>query len=309
LVDVFGAGSGASEYLGEVAQGLQQGLTPERKAEMARRAELSKRAEKEGTFAEIKSGLAGILEAPLQSIAQGVGSSLPTIAAGLVALPASAPAALAVGVQRASQILISAAQGTGEVKGDVFESIKQAYKEKGMDDAQASKLATEAQAYTLKNAPLLIGGAAFGALDAVTGFEKSASKALRGAMTPEKTFTKEGLDAAIANLPKKAVEAPTYLGQAVKTGIGESIPEGLQGGYGQLAQNVAMSQAGFETPTFQGVAGAAARDALVGALTGTAMSPLSHSVANAEFQADKYLRGVQSQQQFEKEREEFTKTQ
>jgi hypothetical protein len=309
LVDVFGAGSGASEYLGEVAQGLQQGLTPERKAEMARRAELSKRAEKEGTFAEIKSGLAGILEAPLQSIAQGVGSSLPTIAAGLVALPASAPAALAVGVQRASQILISAAQGTGEVKGDVFESIKQAYKEKGMDDAQASKLATEAQAYTLKNAPLLIGGAAFGALDAATGFEKSASKALRGALTPEKTFTKEGLDAAIANLPKKAVEAPTYLGQAVKTGIGESIPEGLQGGYGQLAQNVAMTQAGFETPTFQGVAGAAARDALVGALTGTAMSPLSHSVANAEFQADKYLRGVQSQQQFEKEREEFAKTQ
>ncbi|NBX48485.1 hypothetical protein EBT25_00740 [bacterium] len=309
LVDVFGAGSGASEYLGEVAQGLQQGLTPERKAEMARRAELSKRAEKEGTFAEIKSGLAGILEAPLQSIAQGVGSSLPTIAAGLVALPASAPAALAVGVQRASQILISAAQGTGEVKGDVFESIKQAYKDKGMDDAQASKLATEAQAYTLKNAPLLIGGAAFGALDAATGFEKSASRALRGALTPEKTFTKEGLDAAIANLPKKAVEAPTYLGQAVKTGIGESIPEGLQGGYGQLAQNVAMSQAGFETPTFQGVAGAAARDALVGALTGTAMSPLSHSVANAEFQADKYLRGVQAQQQFDKEREEFAKTQ
>jgi hypothetical protein len=309
LVDVFGAGSGASEYLGEVAQGLQQGLTPERKAEMARRAELSKRAEKEGTWAEIKSGLAGIVEAPLQSIAQGVGSSLPTIAAGLVALPASAPAALAVGVQRASQILISAAQGTGEVKGDVFESIKQAYKEKGMDDAQASKLATEAQAYTLKNAPLLIGGAAFGALDAATGFEKSASKALRGALTPEKTFTKEGLDAAIANLPKKAVEAPTYLGQAVKTGIGESIPEGLQGGYGQLAQNVAMSQAGFETPTFQGVAGAAARDALVGALTGTAMSPLGHSVANAEFQADKYLRGVQAQQQFDKEREEFAQTQ
>jgi len=311
LVDVFGAGSGVSQYLGEVSQGLQQGLTPERQAEMARRAELSKRAEKEGTFAEIKSGLAGILEAPLQSIAQGVGSSLPTIAAGLVALPASAPAALAVGVQRASQILISAAQGTGEVKGDIHESIKQAYKEKNpnMPPEEVERLATEAQAYTLKNAPLLIGGAAFGALDAVTGFEKSASRALRGALTPEKTFTKEGLDAAVANLPKKAVEAPTYLGQAAKVGIGESIPEGLQGGYGQLAQNVAMTQAGFETPTFQGVAGAAARDALVGALTGTAMSPLGYSVANADFQADKFLRGVQSQQQFDKEREEFTKTQ
>jgi hypothetical protein len=314
LVDVFGAGSDVSSYLGDVAQKLEQGKTPERLAEMARRAELSKRAEKEGTFAQIKSGLAGVLEAPLESVVGGVFSSAPTIAAGaaaLAALPASAPAAIAVGVQRASQILMSAAQGAGGVKGDIHESIKQAYKEKNpnMPPEEVERLATEAQAYTLKNAPLLIGGAAFGALDAVTGFEKSASKALRGALTPEKTLTKEGLETAIQNLPKKAVEAPTYLGQAVKTGIGESIPEGLQGGYGQLAQNVAMTQAGFETPTFQGVAGAAARDALVGALTGTAMSPLGYSVANADFQADKFLRGVQSQQQFEKEREEFTKTQ
>ena len=309
LADVFGAGSGVSNYLGEVSEGLQKGITPERQAEMARRAELSKRAEKEGTWAQIKSGLAGVAEAPLQSIAQGVGSSLPTIAAGLVALPEAAPAALALGVQRASQLLIAAAQGTGEVKGDIHDAIKQAYKEKGMDDAQASKLAVEAQEYTIKNAPTLIGGAAFGALDAMTGFEKSASKALRGAMTPEKTFTKEGLQAAIAELPKKAVEAPTYLGQAVKTGIGEAIPEGLQGGYGQLAQNVAMSQAGFETPTFQGVAGAAARDALVGALTGTAMSPLGHSVAHAEFEADKYLRGVKAEQELQTQREEFAKQQ
>ena len=308
LVDVFGAGSGASEYLGGVSESLQKGLSPERQAEMARRAELSKRAEKEGTWAEIKNALAGVAEAPLQSIAQGVGSSIPTIAAGLATLPASAPAALSLGVARASQILIAAAQGTGEVKGNAYESIKQVYKEKGLDDAEASKLATEAQAYTLKNAPLLIGGAAFGALDALTGFEKSASKALRGALTPDsKTFTKEGLDTAIANLPKRAAEAPTYAGQALKTGIGEALPEGLQGGYGQIAQNLAMDQAGFETPTFQGVAGAAARDALVGALTGTSMSPLSHSVAKSEYEADKYLRGVQKEREFEQEREEFAK--
>jgi len=123
LVDVFGAGSDISSYLGDVAQKLEQGKTPERLAEMARRAELSKRAEKEGTWAQIKSGLAGVAEAPLESIVSGVFSSAPTIAAGaaaLAALPASAPAAIAVGVQRASQILIAAAQGTGEVKGDIL---------------------------------------------------------------------------------------------------------------------------------------------------------------------------------------------
>lgn len=315
LVDVFGAGSDISSYLGDVAQKLEQGKTPERLAEIARRQELSKRAEKEGTWAQIKSGLAGVAEAPIESLVSGVFSAAPTIATGaaaLAALPASAPAALAVGVQRASQILIAAAQGTGEVKGDIHDAIKQAYKEKNpnMAPEEVERLATEAQAYTLKNAPTLIGGAAFGALDALTGFEKSTSKALRGAFdTEKKAFTKEGLQAAIAQLPEKAVQAPTYLGQAFKTGIGEAIPEGLQGGYGQLAQNVAMTQAGFETPTFQGVAGAAARDALVGALTGTAMSPLGRSVAHAEFEADKYLRGVKAEQELQTQREEFAKQQ
>jgi len=310
LVDVFGTGSDVSKYLGGLNEEIQKGLTPERQAEMARRAELSKRAEKEGTFAQIKSGIAGVLEAPLQSIAQGVGSSLPTIAAGLAALPLEAPALLGIGVQRASQVLIAAAQGTGEVKGDIHDAIKQAYLEKNYKPEDAERLAIEAQEYTLKNAPKLIGGAAFGALDALTGFERSTSQALKNALTPEKkAFTKEGLQAAIAQLPEKAAQAPTYLGQAVKTGFEEAVPEGLQGGYGQLAQNLAMDEAGFSTPTFQGVAGAAARDALVGALTGTAMSPLGHSVAHAEYEADKYLRGVKAQQEFETQREEFAKQQ
>ena len=307
LVDVFGAGSAPSEYLGEVQQGLQKGLTPERQAEMARREEISKRAEKEGIWEQVKSGLAGVAEAPLQSIAQGVASSVPTIVAGLATLPASAPAALATGVAVGARLLTAAAQGVGEVKGDVFETIKQAYKEKGYSDEQARKLAIESQEYTIKNAPILIGGAAFGALDAATGFEKSASKALRSSLGPSKELTKEGIQAAIKELPQKAMQAPTYLGQGIKSTFAEGVPEGFQGGYGQIAQNVAMSDAGFETPIFQGVAGAAARDALVGALTGTAMSPLSQKVAQSEYEADKFLRSAERQQRFDAEQEQFNK--
>jgi len=48
LTDIFGAGSGASDYLGNLQNQIQAGLTPERKAEMEREQELSKRAEKEG---------------------------------------------------------------------------------------------------------------------------------------------------------------------------------------------------------------------------------------------------------------------
>jgi hypothetical protein len=197
------------------------------------------------------------------------------IAGGLVALPELAAAeapALALGVQRGVSLLIAAAQGVGEVKGDIHDKIKQTYIDKGVPEAEAAKLAVQSQEYTLKNAPLLIGGAAFGALDAATGFEKSASKALKGAFKgEEKALEGEALNKAVASLGKP-MEKPTGLRSFLSTAGEEGATEALQGGFGQAAQNIAMSNEGFETPTMQGVAGAAAHDALIGALTGGAFS-------------------------------------
>ena len=304
LTDVFGAGSGISNYLGDITQGIEKGLTPARKEEMARREELVKRAQGKGLGSELYANLAGVLEAPVQSIAQAAGSSVPSIVAGLAALPEAAPAGIVLGVDVAARALMGAAQGVGETKGDIHDQIKQAYLEKGLSEADAEKKAIEAQSYTIKTAPLLIGGAAFGALDAATGLQSSASRALREAIHPAtKEVTKEGLETAFKQLGKEPLTAPsglnTFLGQAAE----EGIPEGLQGGYGQLAQNVAMQQQGFETPTFEGVAGASARDALVGALTGGAFSPMAHAQAQQDFQADKEIRARKAAQEEEQKRQ------
>ena len=86
LVDVFGAGSDISSYLGDVSQKLEQGKTPARLAEMARRAELSKRAETEGIFAQLKSGLAGVLKDQLETVDGEVFSSAPPISDGAGAI-------------------------------------------------------------------------------------------------------------------------------------------------------------------------------------------------------------------------------
>ena len=304
LTDVFGAGSGVSNYLGDVTTNIGKGLTPERKDEMARREELVKRAQGKGLGSELYANLAGVMEAPLQSIAQAAGSSIPSILAGLAALPEAAPAGIVLGVEVAARALMGAAQGVGETKGDIHDQIKQAYLEKGASEADAEKKAIEAQSYTIKTAPTLIGGAAFGALDAATGLQSSASRALREAIHPvSKELSKEGLETAFKQLGKEPLTAPSGVGTFFKQAAEEGIPEGLQGGYGQLAQNVAMQQQGFETPTFEGVAGASSRDALVGALTGGAFSPMAHSQAQQDFEADRELRRLKSIQEEDAKRQ------
>ena len=67
FADLFGAGPGISQELGNMSNYLQGTMTQPRQEEMARRQELVNRAEKRGVLPEIYANLAGIAEAPLQS--------------------------------------------------------------------------------------------------------------------------------------------------------------------------------------------------------------------------------------------------
>ena len=309
FADLFGAGPGISQELGNMSNYLQGTMTQPRQEEMARRQELVNRAEKRGVLPEIYANLAGIAEAPLQSTGQAIGSSIPTMvggAAALAALPETAPAGLVLGVEKAVQVLMGAAQGAGETKGDIHDQIKQAYIDKGLSEQEAEKKAIEAQAYTAKNAPLLIGGALFGALDAATGIQSSGARALREAFKPGAgKAAKEGLETALKNIAEKPLEAPTAGKSLLHSALEESLPEGLQGGYGQFATNVAMRNQGFDTNLMQGVAGSASRDALAGALAGGAFSPMAHSQAKSDFEADTMLRQMKMARDEEAKRQAF----
>ena len=290
LVDVTGAGTGISKSLGEASQFLESKMTPERQEEMQRRQELIERANRSGSLLkEAKAYLGGVAEAPLESTVRGIGSSAPSIIAGLAALPLEAPAALALGVSAISRIAVGAAQGVGEYKGGVFDTVKAKYMEAGYKEPEAERLAIKAQEYSADKALELGGSALLGALDAYTGVEAAATGAFKKVARPN---TPEGLAQAYKGLPKTAppLASPNILGSAARSVAGEAPIEGLQGGFGQYAQNLAVSKEGFEQAPFEGVLGSSLRDAAVGALVGGTFTPLNHAQRSRDFALDQYLR-------------------
>ena len=146
LADVAGAENVVSSSLGDVSKSLQSSLTPERQAELQRQQERMKAAEKEGTFAEIKAGAKNIAEAPLQSIAQGIGSFVPYLPAMF-----AAPAAAALGLTRiapgsvkvieaianAAPKVMGTAQGAGAVKSSIYDGVYEAEKADGATEQAA----------------------------------------------------------------------------------------------------------------------------------------------------------------------------
>ena len=122
LTDVFGADNFASEALGGVQKSIQAGYSPERAAEMERRQALEKQASESGSMIqEIGAFLGGVAEAPLQSLAQGLGSIVPYVGTGVV----GAIAKLGRPTLLALNTVVGTAQGAGIVKGSIYDSVKE----------------------------------------------------------------------------------------------------------------------------------------------------------------------------------------
>lgn len=307
IVDFFGTGTDISKGLGEAQSYLQEGLSPERKAEIARREELQNRAAESGSFLqEAKAFLGGVAEAPIQSLVQAAGSSVPAIVAGIAAIPAGAPTALALGVGTIAKLSVGAIQGVGEMKGGVFDAVKAEYMKQGKTEQEAEDLAIKSSEYSRETAFQTGGAALLGALDAATGAEPGVAKALRRA-SPTGELTKEAIEKGVAALPEKAISAPSYLGQFAKGVAGEAPLEGSQGAFGQYGENVALQQAGADVTPMQGVLGAGLRDAAVGALFGGAVSPATMQSAKREYATDQFLRQAKEDIELDKRAAESEK--
>jgi hypothetical protein len=307
LVDFFGTGTDVSKGLGEAQSYLQENLTPERKAEIARRQELQDRAARSGSlFQEAKAYIGGVTEAPIQSLAQAAGSSAPAIIAGIATLPVQAPAALALGVGTIAKLAVGAMQGVGEMKGGVFDVVKAEYMKQGKSEQEAEALAIKSSEYSRETAFQTGGAALLGALDAVTGAEPSVVKAMRKA-SPTGELTKEARDAGIAALGKEPIKAPTY-GKEFLKGVATEAPlEGAQGAFGQYGENVALQPTGADVTPMQGVLGAGLRDATVGALFGGAASPLGMRSARQDYATDQMLRQAKEDIELDKRAAESEK--
>jgi hypothetical protein len=277
LIDAFGAGSAPAEYLGGVQKSLGESLSPARKAEMQRRQQLEDIANKSGkTLEEVSASLGGVKEAPLTSAVQGVSSSLPTIAlgvgAGALGATLGAPVALAAAVGIGVKYLIGALQGAGEVKGTVYDAVRDGLIAQGMPPEKAKEKASESQNWFGENWGTIASAAGLGAWAGGTGVESELLKKF------SKPVAKQIAEKEAAKIAEKEATKGTIRKYA-EAGIKEALPEGIQGGQSQYAENVAKTRAGMETPAMQGVLGAAARDAAVGALTGAAVRPFTGNQA------------------------------
>ena len=286
----FGAETAGAEYLGDAAKKLGTYLSPERRAEQQRREAIEKAAAQSGsTLAEISAGVGAVTEAPFAAAAQAVGSALPTIALGVGAaalagvgaaalgVSLGAPVAIAAGVGIGMKFLIGALQGAGEVKGSIYDKVKDGLKDSGKDPEEIKRIARESQNYLGENWGTIAAATGIGAVAGGTGLESEALK----------YFSKPVAKKAAEDLAKKAAEAATKTGFVAGTkragvaGLKEAAPEAVQGGQSQYAQNVAMTRAGMETPAMQGVAGAATKEGLMGMLGGAAINPILGQGAEA----------------------------
>lgn len=240
LANAAGAGNAVSQKLGDAADYVRGFETEARREERAARAEKIKKAEASGsTWEEVKANVGAFAEAPIDTTVEALGTSLPTIAAtALTRGKLRAPVAGAMG----------AAQGAGTVKGAIYDAVKQQHLDAGATPEEAEARAVEAQAYGGDNAGQIALGAGLGVAAGTTGVEGVVGRMLGN----------EAGEAAA-----QGVIRSTLLGAAKEAPL-----EAAQGGQERLASNIALQNEGFDTPTWQGVAGQAALEGLAGAAAG-----------------------------------------
>ena len=122
LADTAGADNAVSGGLRSVEDfigGLQSASAKKDQQEIAR---ILKDAEGKGVLDQVMAGLKAFGVAPLQTMAQAAGTSLPTIGAALI--PGVGPAAVAA--RFAAPLALGAAQGVGTVKASIYDEVKRA---------------------------------------------------------------------------------------------------------------------------------------------------------------------------------------
>ena len=250
ITDIAGADNAVSQYLGGVQERLGKQYRPQRIEEIQKRQQIIDEAVKSGsTLEEIKAYLGGVAEAPIQSVAQGLGSTAPYLVAAATQLT---PVGRALGLgTRGAMTALGAIQGAGAIKGSIYDTVKAELKAKGESEEVAAARAAEAQAYSAENASQLGLGAALGAAAGRFGIESM--------ITP----------GAAARLNAKLI--PRVAGAVAA----EAPLEALQGGQEQYATNQALIREGFDIDPMQGVYGSAARDAAIGALTAAPIGAIS----------------------------------
>ena len=259
IADAFGADSSVGKNLRGVEDYIAGLYSAQSKKDSQEISRIMKEAEDKGVFDQVIAGAKAFSVAPVDMLANALGTSAPTIAAGLMATLAGAPALATVGVGAG----VGALMGAGTTKGAIYDATKQALQENTeMSPKEIEARAVLAQEYGGKNLDQILMGTALGTIGASSGVEPALARQLAKGIA-----TKEATKAAIKQAAAKDTALAAERGvikQGAITGGKEFITETAQGGQEQLAQNIALQREGFDVPTMRGVVGQGTLEGLAG---------------------------------------------
>jgi len=277
ITDVAGTENIASKGLRRVDDYLGQLKSASAKQDQQEIARIFQEAEDKGLGANLAAAWKAFTVAPGMSLAQGVGSIVPTAAAALltggVSLEAQAAARLAAAA-------VGAAQGVGTVKGSVRDSVYQEFRAQGVPEEQAVTVAEKAQSYSGGNLDLILAGGVLGAIAGSSGIEGALAKRIGAKAAANLTaVVKATATNAAGEVVERGVVRP-----AIKGFLKEGSTEALQGGQERAAQNIALQREGVNVPTMRGVLGSAAIEGLVGGILGSGVDVMKATGNRAEAQ-------------------------
>jgi hypothetical protein len=248
ITDVFGADNAASKKLEGYNKAMADLYTPERQKEIAYYEKKQQEAEASGKpVEEIKAALESIKAAPLQATAEAVGSIVPNLAS--LFIPVVGEARGAALARSAYNMFIGILEGTGAVKGSIYDNVKAELVKNKVPEEEAAKIAEQAQSYTGKNFDQILVGAGIGGATGKFGVEQL--------LTPK-----------AGKLAQKAAA----VGSEMFTEAGQASQE-------QFAANLAARREGMDVDLLRGVAGAATKEGVMGALGAGTVGAVSRTAA------------------------------
>ena len=298
VADAFGADSDVGKNLRGVEDYIASLYSAQSKKDSKEIARIMKDAEDKGVLDQVVAAAKAFSVAPVDMLANALGTSAPAIATGLVATLASAPALVGLGISA----LTGAVMGAGTVKGAIYEGTKQALAENtDMSPQEIEARAVLAQEYRGQNLDQILMGSALGTVGASTGVEPALARQLAKGIA-----TKEAVKAAIKQNTAKETALAAERGvvkQGAITAGKELATEFPQGAQEQLAQNVALQREGLDVPTMRGVVGQGTLEGLAGLGMGAAAGGREAAKARREL-AEDATRGGNISGQFTTDKEE-----
>lgn len=273
IADAFGANTDVSKSLRGVEDEIAALYSAQSKKDSKEIARIMKEAEDKGVMDQVVAGIKAMSVAPVDVVANALGTAAPAITAGLATLVTGGAPLVGAGITLGT----GATMGAGTVKSAIYDATKQVLAEKTkMTPEQIEAAAVKAQEYGGENLDQILLGAGIGALGARTGAEPVIARQLAKDIVGRSIKAEAGETAVAAALREKTAKETALAAKrgVVKQGAitagTEFATEFPQGGQEQLAQNLALQRQGFDVPTMRGVVSQGTMEGLAGAGMGAA---------------------------------------